>query len=361
MPPVTPPDRRRPSPPAAGIPSKPPAGERLSGPVSGGRSSKPVPTVYLIVGEEEWLAEAALRKLLDDLLPMEERNLNLDVVDAGETPVQDIVMRCETLPFFGSRRAVVVRRGEHLNAADQDALAAYLARGAPPSVLVIVAEKMDRRRQLFAVLQRTGRIIPCEPLDPGALPGWIRAKVQEAGKTIPAEAAQTLVVLVGGSLRELASEIGKLVSYVGDRGIITSEDVRAVASHVAEATVFELMDALGHRRADQALRLLQTVLAEEPPVKVLFMLGDQIRMLLKTKALLGRYAAPGRRLPQAAIREALGTRAFLFGRYKAQVEAFGRLDVSRVLGLLMETDTEIKTGQKPPRLALETLIVGLCV
>jgi len=35
--------------------------------------------------------------------------------------------------------------------------------------------------------------------------------------------------------------------------------------------------------------------------------------------------------------------------------------VSKVLGLLMETDTEIKTGLKPPRLALETLIVGLCV
>jgi len=340
---VTPPGRRRPAPPAAGA------------------SSKPAPAVYLIVGEEEWLAEAALRTLLDDLLPLEERDLNLDVVDAGETPVQDIVMRCETLPFFGSRRAVVVRRGEDLNAADQDALAAYLERGAPPSVVIIVAEKMDRRRQLFAVLQRTGRIIPCEPPDAGALPGWIRARVEESGKTIPADAAQTLVVLAGGSLRELASEIGKLVSYAGDRRAITSEDVRAVASHVAEATVFELMDALGRRQADLALRLLQTVLAEEAPVKVLFMLGDQIRMLLKTKTLLERHAAPGRRPPQAAIREALGTRAFLFERYKAQVEAFGRLDVSRVLGLLMETDTEIKTGQKPPRLALETLIVGLCV
>lgn len=359
---MTPPDRRRPSPPAAGGASKasPPVGERSSGPVSG-RSSKPTPAVYLIVGEEEWLAEAALRKLLDDLLPLEERDLNLDVLDADETPVQEIVTRCETLPFFGSRRAVVVRRAEDLHAADQDALAAYLERGAPPSLLIIVAEKLDRRRHLFTVLQRTARIIPCDPLDAGALPGWIRARADEAGKTISAEAAQTLVVLVGGALRELASEIEKLVSYVGARRNITGEDVRAVASHIAEATVFELMDALGHRRADQALRLLQTVLAEEAPVKVLFMLGDQIRMLLKTKALLERYAGPGRRLPQDAIREALGTRAFLFGRYKAQVDAFGRLDASRVLGLLLETDTEIKTGLKPPRLALETLIVGLCV
>jgi DNA polymerase-3 subunit delta len=185
--------------------------------------------------------------------------------------------------------------------------------------------------------------------------------VETAGKTITPEAAEVLVVLVGGALRELGTEIDKLVSYIGARPAIAADDVREAASHVAESTVFELMDAVGLRQAERALRLLQVVLAEEPPVKVLFMLGDQIRMLLRTKALQERNSVPGRRPPQDAIRAALGTRAFLYERYRAQVAAFGRMDVARLLAMLLETDTEIKTGTKPPRLALETLIVGLCV
>jgi DNA polymerase-3 subunit delta len=314
--------------------------------------------VYLLLGEEDWLAEAGLRNLLDTLLPGSERDLNLDVVEAGEASIQDIIMRCETLPFFGNRRAVVIRRGEDLRPPDQEALAAYLEQGPPPSVLIILAEKMDRRRRLYGALQRLGRIIPCNRLDPGDLPGWVRARVEEGGKTIAPEAAETLVVLVGGALRELNSEVAKLIAYVGDRPAITVDDVHAVASHVAEATVFELMDAVGHRQAERALRLLQVVLTEgEPPVRVLFMLGDQIRMLVKTKVLMDRRATA------REAREALGARYWLYerGRYQSQVAAFGRMDVARIMGLLVDADTEVKTGMKPPRLALETLIVGLCV
>ena len=227
-------------------------------------------------------------------------------------------------------------------------------------MVILLAEKLDKRRRLFAVLQRISRIVPCRRMDPGQLPGWVRAQVEAAGKTIAPEAAEALVALVGGALRELHSEVAKLAAFVGDRGRITVDDVREVASHVAEVTVFDLMDAVGERQAERALRLLQVVLAAEAPVKVLFMLGDQIRMLLRTKALLERHP-PGRRPPEGAIRTTLGTRAFLYDRYRAQVAAFGRMDVVRLLGLLAETDTEIKTGSMPPDLALETLIVGLCV
>ncbi len=318
--------------------------------------------MYLLLGEETWLADEALGKLLRELLPESERDLNLDVLDAGEAPVQDIIAKCDTFPFFGARRVVVVRMRDErdFRTGGLEALAAYVEQAPPPSTLIVVAEKLDRRRRLFTALQRIARIIPCRRMDPEELPRWVRTRVAAAGKTIVPEAAEGLVMLVGGNLRELATEIDKLVAYVGARRTIGVADVREVTSHVAEATVFELMDAVGLRQTERALRLLQVVLAEESPVKVLFMLSDQIRMLLRTKALEGRARTP-RRPSRDEIRDALGTRAFLYERYRAQVAAFGRLDVAQILGLLMEADTEIKTGAKPPRLALETLVVGLCV
>ncbi len=314
--------------------------------------------LYLILGEEDLRADDALRTLLDELIPEGERALNLDVIDAGEAPVQDIITRCDTLPFFGARRVVVLRRAQALKPPDQDALAAYLEQGPPPSVLVVVAERLDKRRRFHAVLQKSGRVIVCDPLRPGDLPGWVRTRVAREGKKITPDAAELLITVVGGHLRELSLEIGKLAAYTGGRDTITAEDVREVASHVAEATVFELMDAVGRRQAGRALALLETVIGMgEPPVRILYMLGDQLRMLLKTQVLADRTRTPS----PAAVRDALGTRAWLYTRYREQVAAFGRIDAGRMLGLLLGTDEMIKTGLTPPRLAIEALIARLCL
>lgn len=340
-------------------PPRSPARQTGSAPAA---APRPGPEVYLLLGEETWLADEMLAKLVRDLLPASERELNLDVLDAGDTPVQDIIGKCDTLPFFGARRVVVLRMRDErdIRAGGLETLAAYLEQGPPPSTLIVVAEKLDRRRRLFAVLQRVARIVPCRQLDPEELPRWVGARVAAAGKAIAPQAVEALVMLAGGNLRELASEIDKLVAYVGARRTIAPADVHEVTSHVAAATVFDLMDAVGLRQTERALRLLQRVLEGESPVRVLFMLSDQIRMLLRTKALDDR-PRPTRRPSRDEIRQALGTRAFLYDRYRAQVAAFGRLDIGRVLGLLLEADAEIKTGAKPPRLALETLVVGLCV
>jgi DNA polymerase III subunit delta len=289
-------------------------------------------------------------------LPPAERDLNLDVVDAGDVPVQDIITRCETLPFFGARRVVVVRRAEALRAADQDALAAYLERGTLPSVLIMQAAKLDGRRRLYLALRHLGRIEPCDPLKPWEVSRWIQDRVKKAGKGLAPDAVQLLALLVGGSIRELASEIDKLVAYAGDRTTITAQDVRAITSHVAEAEVFELMDAVGHQQASRALKLLRAVLAKEAPLLVLFMLGDHIRTIRKAKALMDRRASADE------ARSVLGGRYWLYehGKLQPQVSKFAGMDMGRVLGLLLEADTDIKTGVKHPRLALETLIVGLC-
>ncbi len=40
----------------------------------------------LIIGEEDFLAEEALGRLIDHALPKEDRSLNLDVLDGGNGP-----------------------------------------------------------------------------------------------------------------------------------------------------------------------------------------------------------------------------------------------------------------------------------
>jgi DNA polymerase-3 subunit delta len=314
--------------------------------------------IYLLLGEEDLRAAEALHALLQEVVPEDQRALNLDAVDAGGVPIQDVITRCETLPFLGARRAVVlnIRNPETWRAADQDALADYLSQGPPPSVLIVVAPRLDQRRRLTQVLQRTAQVIRCDPLEPEAIPAWLAARAREAGKTLAPDAAALLVEQAGSGLRALGLEVAKLAAYAGERDTITADDVREAASEVAaQATIFEVMDAVGHRRADRAFGLLDALVAlGEPPLRILYMLEDQVRMLARVQELVDRGVRN-----RADVQRALGSRAWRYRDFQKQVQAFGRVDVEALLGMLLDADSAIKTGQMPPRLALETLIVRM--
>ena len=84
--------------------------------------------VYLLLGEEDLLVDQALGELLDRLIPPAERDLNLDVVRADEIQLTDLITLLDTLPFFGQRRAVIVKNADFWKPAEQERLAAYLER-----------------------------------------------------------------------------------------------------------------------------------------------------------------------------------------------------------------------------------------
>lgn len=311
------------------------------------------PAVYLLMGEEDLLIEQALAELLDTVIPPDERGLNLDVVRADEVPLPDVITRVDTLPFFGARRVVVVRDADRWNAADQERLAGYLDYGPPPSVLILVAAAVDRRRKLFAAVRKAGEVREFPRLKTYRLGSWVAMRAKQEGRTIERDAADALVAMVGSSLRQLTLELDKVIAFAGERARITRADVEASASRLAETTIFNLVDAVGERRTDRALRHLVDILAEEAPPYVVFMVARQFRLLLRARTLQAQ------RRDQAAVQRALGVPPFLVERVLAQARNFPLDAFPGIFARLQEADRAIKsTGH--PELALETLVVELC-
>src|SRR6059036_1749633 len=169
--------------------------------------------VYLLHGEEDLLIDQALAVLLDRLVPVEERDLNMDVLRAGEIAITDLVTRLDTLPFFGRRRVVVVRDADAWKAPDQERLAAYLERGAPPSALILIAQELDRRRKLYTTIRRIGDVQEFPRMSVRQLPSWIADRARQAGRRLDADAVDALVALVGPGLRHLSLEMEKAFAY----------------------------------------------------------------------------------------------------------------------------------------------------
>jgi DNA polymerase-3 subunit delta len=308
-------------------------------------------TLHLFVGEEDLLIEQGVADLIAQALPEESRALNLDVLDAGSTPIDEVIARLDTFPFFGDRRVVIVKDLQTAGADGQRALEEYLNRGLPPAVAIFTAQGLDRRGRLFKVFQKQGAIHACDPLGWREAPRWVERFTAKTGKRITAQAAQALVALAGTGLRTLALEVEKLAAYVGDRGEITADDVDAVASRLSEASVFSLTDAIGERNLRRAMKTLGDLLQSEHPLPVLGMIARQFRQLVRAKAAGARN--------EADLARTMGVHPYTARKLLSQARGYRLADFPGIFALLEEADRDIKsTGQ--PALALETLIVRLC-
>ena len=176
----------------------------------------------------------------------------------------------------------------------------------------------------------------------------------ERGGSISPHALHTLVSSAGNDLTLLANEIEKLVLFKRDDGAIEAEDVSRLCPYAAEASIFDLVDALGNRSGKQAATLLQRKLQEgADPFYLFAMIVRQFRLLIQTKEL----ADDGRRPP--AVADALHIHSFVAGKMYQQSQRFTLPQLEQIYAHLLETDVNVKTGRADMVTSLNLLVAAL--
>jgi DNA polymerase III subunit delta len=245
--------------------------------------------VYLVHGEEEFLLEESIAAIIDAAMPREERTFNLDILDCADVDAREIVSRASSLPMMGERRVGVARNVEKRGAKDLEVLTAYVDRPSASTVLVLAGKKADLRKKPFAGLHAAGAECACSPLSDHKLSGWIVDRVQEQGCTIGEDAAELLAARIGSSLRELDSEIAKMMAFAGDRKNITGDDVAAVGGFSREFSHFNLQDAVGAGNLKDALTILDHMIEENAEVPyIIWALSDYFILLWRLHHFVGK-------------------------------------------------------------------------
>ena len=117
----------------------------------------------------------------------------------------------------------------------------------------------------------------------GDLVDWIRRRFRALDHDIDSELARYLIFLCGDLMTGLISEIGKIGAYARHRAV-TRADIDAVATPQLDAVVFQLTDAIAAGDFDKASSVLADLLhMGEPPIKLLSVLGRQLRQLYSAR------------------------------------------------------------------------------
>jgi DNA polymerase III delta subunit len=320
------------------------------------------PLAYLW-GDDELSAARAVDRLAVDLgeqtgAPPERWDLRGDR-NAAATLLANLHERVATPVMFGGGTLAVVTNAGALTVKTEhrDAFLNAIGLVAPGNALVVLeaspsgARGPAQKRLAEAIATAGGTIREFKSPRAGALAGWIEAEARERGLKLSPGTAKTLAERVGGFVQEgdaerryqtrIASmELDKLALFRGEAGLIGPDDVRALVAEAVPGTVWGFTDAVGERRLERALELLDRLLETQPEPVLLAVLHRRIRELLE----LGDRLAAGERLPAAA--KAMGIASEFRARtLSGQAANWTTSELTTALDGLVELDAAVKGAQ----------------
>ena len=245
--------------------------------------------LYILHGEEAYLRDFYLGQMKKKLLPAGMEAFNLHVFQAKECEPKALGQVVDCLPMMSQRTMVVVYDYDLFKApADQREAMAALFADLPDYVCLVfvydlIEYKPDARTKLAAAIKAQGAAVKFVRQEQGDLVDWIRRRFRALDHDIDSELARYLIFLCGDLMTGLISEIGKIGAYARHRAV-TRADIDAVATPQLDAVVFQLTDAITAGDFDKASSVLADLLhMGEPPIKLLSVLGRQLRQLYSAR------------------------------------------------------------------------------
>lgn len=239
--------------------------------------------IHLIVGEDDYLTEAAARKVLEAAVPPELRQNAVDIVDGRADNMDDqlnslktCLSSVQTPPFLDPVKLTWWKgvtflpgggKGGKLSAAVKTALEKFaenIAAHPLPSnqVLIITATKLLKTSLFAKSFKKIAEVIEFAAAEKSRdrqdaalarLPDLAAAE----GLSFESGAAEAFISKVGTETRIIANELAKLRTYLGKDGKISQADVAEVCCLGGdEPEVWDLTDAVGQR---DPKKLLQTL------------------------------------------------------------------------------------------------------
>lgn len=317
---------------------------------------KELAPIVLLWGEETLLIDEAIQGIEAMALDLATREFNRDLLYGEETDAQAILIAAQTIPWLGSYRLVLVRGAEALPRSSDDPLVTYCQHPSSSTCLVFTAHKIDSGRPLFATLAKLPWAVRFRRLSASALSAWVERRIKARGCQITPDAVTALVGAVGNDLRLLASEIDKLVTFVGPAETIDMPVLESQTGDVRETSAFELARLLSAGEVAGALRAWEKLSASgESSVMVLGAIAYHVRQLWRIKLAQQAGASPER------IAMELNVPTFTVRRLSDHAAQLAPDLLRQWLKALFEADQALKRGASPPETVFEALILRLCL
>lgn len=313
--------------------------------------------VYMICGEQDYL-RTQNRNLLSDAILGGGDEMNRSYYTGENFTVPEIIDLAETLPFFADRRVIVFENSWLFakpplkSTEEMEQLADYLPKMPDTTHMIFVERAPNKTYKLYRSIKKNGFVIDCTTPDENQLRTWVVKHFRDAGLQITGGAFSVFMEYAGTDMLNIQSEAEKLVSYCAGTGQITEDDVRAICSRQVQDRIFDMISAIGYKRADEALSIyMDLIRLQTPPQVILSLLLRQFNQLLQLFEMQGKTSAK-------EMAERLHLNYFvLTKKVMPMLKGYTDAELVQDLRALVQADADYKSGRIDARIAVEKLIV----
>lgn len=208
---------------------------------------------------EPLLAERSVDRITEATVDPANRDFAFAAYYADETAAKEIVLDAQTLPFLADRRVILVRHAERYGSESAAGpLLDYLASPNESTILLLIANKVDKRTKFYKACAKSGAIVECPAMNQGEVLQWVQGEAKARGRTIGLDAVRALVDRAGTHLSDVDNALTNVINFVGENDApITAEDVNTACADVAEEEIWALTDAIAASRPGEALTALR--------------------------------------------------------------------------------------------------------
>ena len=331
--------------------------------------TNPHPTVIILHGDDPFAIRNGLEKLVGEMGDPSLADMNISRLDGKQTSDEQLFSAANALPFMTERRLVIMTTPfARVNSDATRKRFLALLDGLPEStqLVLVVQDVIDRSdwKSLPAKNQAQwmrkwinnngakAKYVLCQLPPVNRMPEWVREEARRMGGQFTQEAAAALVAHIGNDTQLASLEINKLLLYVDCKRAVEAEDVEELTAQAGQADVFAMVDALAAGSTRQALGMLHRLLDTQEPLSLFGMITRQFRLLLQARELMdegkGTHVAGEMHLPN-----------FVADKLTNQARRFSMAQLETIYHRLLALDEEMKTGQMPADLALDTFVAGL--
>ena len=306
--------------------------------------------VYLLYGEEAYLKKQYKDKLRNAMVAPDD-TMNYAYYEGKGVNVKEIIDLAETLPFFAERRLIIMENtGFFKNATPE--LADYIKEMPESTSMIFIESEVDKRGKLYKAVQSKGRVVELGRQDEATLLRWIVGSVKREGKQISEGTVRYFLTKVGTDMENIQKELEKLFCYTLEKDKITVEDVETICTTQITNQIFDMVNAVADKQQRKALDYYYDLLAlKEPPMRILFLLASQFKLLLEVKTLDKQGYA------RKDIASKTGLHPFVVGKYQEQAKSFSQKELRAIMEEGAEIEESVKTGSLTDTLGVELFIM----
>ena len=320
---------------------------------------------YIFCGLDEELIKEGISLVVNNTVDKSLLDLNYIRLDGLTTTFDDIMNACETMPFMGDKKVVVVYRASFLKDKTDSAgtktyneILKYLKDLPPYTVLImyyLFNDKRDTPKKSTKVkaLDKVSKVVYFDKLKKDRYYKKVEEVFKEKGKEIEKIELRYFAEKVQNNFDIIRREADKLIAYTGDR-VIGKNDIDRLIANSSEDDIFDLIDFISQKKVEKALDLLYELLSKsDQHMLIISNIENNFKRLYEIKILV----QSGARVNDISSKFKLPT--FVCEKLMNQCSKFSLKQLQRLMEICLETENKIKTTGVDKNMEMELMIFNI--